>query len=165
MVIVRQKIKDRPHAAGEMLTLFDDESIYRQYRYSAYFTTLKLSATEVWRIYRNRADAENRIKELKYDFGFSSFNLNDFYATEAALTFSMLSYNMMSLFRMFILQSKTRHTLSTLRYKTFAIGAYFEKTGDHFILKLALSMKRREWCKGLWNQSNSVNLPFLFSIA
>jgi hypothetical protein len=165
MVIVRQKIKERPNAIGKTLTLFDDESIYRQYRYTAYFTTLKLSATEIWRLYRNRADAENRIKELKYDFGFSSFNLNDFYATEAALTFAMLSYNLMSLFRMFILQSKTQHTLSTLRYKTFAIGAYFEKVGEQFTLKLALSMKRREWCKGLWNQSNSVNFPFHFSIA
>jgi hypothetical protein len=165
MVIVRQRIKDRPNAIGKTLTLFDDASIYRQYRYTAYFTTLKFSATEVWRIYRNRADAENRIKELKYDFGFSSFNLDDFYATEAALTFAMLSYNIMSLFRMFILQSKTQHTLSTLRYKTFAIGAYFEKAGERFILKLALNMKRREWCKGLWNQSNSVNCPFQFSIA
>lgn len=165
MVIVRQKIKDRPNAIGKTLTLFDDESIYRQYRYTAYFTTLKLSATEVWRLYRNRADAENRIKELKYDFGFSSFNMNDFYATEAALTFAMLSYNLMSMFRLFILQSKTQHTLSTLRYKTFAIGAYFEKVGEQFTLKLALNMKRREWCKGLWNQSNSVSCPFKFSNA
>jgi hypothetical protein len=165
MVIVRQKIKDRPNAVGKTLKLFGEESIYRQYRYSAYFTTLKLSTTEVWRIYRNRADAENRIKELKYDFGFSSFNLNDFYATEAALTFAMLSYNLMALFRQFILQSKTQHTLSTLRYKTFAIGAYFEKIGDQFTLKLALNMKRREWCKGLWNQSNAVSFPFQFSNA
>jgi len=165
MVIVRQKIKDRPNAVGKTLKLFGEESIYRQYRYTAYFTTLKLSAMEVWRIYRNRADAENRIKELKYDFGFSSFNLNDFYATEAALTFAMLSYNLMALFRQFILQSKTQHTLSTLRYKTFAIGAYFEKVGDQFTLKLALNMKRREWCKGLWNQSNAVHFPFQFSNA
>ena len=165
MVIVRQKIKERPDAIGKTLKLFGEESIYRQYRYTAYFTTLKLSATEVWRIYRNRADAENRIKELKYDFGFSSFNLNDFYATEAALTFAMLSYNLMALFRQFILQSKTQHTLSTLRYKTFAIGAYFEKVGNQFTLKLALNMKRRQWCKGLWNQSNAVNFPFQFSNA
>jgi Transposase DDE domain group 1 len=165
MVVVRQKIKDRPNAIGKTLTLFDDGSIYRQYRYTAYFTTLKLSSIEVWRLYRNRADAENRIKELKYDFGLSSFNLNDFYATEAALTFAMLSYNLMALFRLFVLQSKTQHTLSTLRYKTFAIGAYFEKIGDQFTLKLALNMKRREWCKGLWNQSNSVSFPFQFSNA
>jgi hypothetical protein len=159
------RIQDRPNAVGKTLTLFDDESIYKQYRYTAYFTTLKLSAIEVWRVYRNRADAENRIKELKYDFGFSSFNLHDFYATEAALTFAMLSYNLMSLFRMFTLQSKTQHTLSTLRYKTFSIGAHFEQVGDQFTLKLALNIKRREWCKGLWNQSNSVHFPFQFSNA
>jgi hypothetical protein len=52
MVIVRQRIKDRPNAIGKTLTLFDDESIYKQYRYTAYFTTLKLSAIEVWSPFR-----------------------------------------------------------------------------------------------------------------
>jgi len=28
-----------------------------------------LPAEQIWKIYRQRADAENRIKELKYDFG------------------------------------------------------------------------------------------------
>ena len=40
---------------------------------------------EVWRTYRGRADCENRIKELKADFGLDTFNLHDFWATEAAL--------------------------------------------------------------------------------
>ena len=35
--------------------------------------------------------------------GVDSFNLNDFFATEAALTFAMIAYNLMSLFRMFVL--------------------------------------------------------------
>lgn len=48
-----------------------------------------MAASHVWRLYRNRVDAENRIKELKYDFGFNSFNLNGFYATEAALTLAI----------------------------------------------------------------------------
>ena len=77
----------------------------------------------------------------------------------------LMAYNLMALFRQFMMQSKTQHTLSTLRHKTFAIGAYFEKVGDQFILKLALNMKRREWCKGLWNQSNSASFPFQFSNA
>lgn len=50
---------------------------------------MKLAPTETWRLYRDRANAENRIKELKYDFGFDSFNLKGFYATEAALTFAI----------------------------------------------------------------------------
>jgi hypothetical protein len=46
-----------------------------------------------------RADAENRIKELKYDFGADSFNIQNFYATEAALNFVMMAYKFISLFR------------------------------------------------------------------
>lgn len=165
MIVVRQKIDKRPKSAGKMLKLFQDEDYYRQYRYSAYITNLTLSAADVWRLYRGRGDAENRIKELKYDFGFDSFNMQSFFGTEAALIFAMLAYNLMALFRQFILNSKVQHTLSTLRYKTFAIGAYFQKNKNKYILKLSLNMKRRKWFTGLWNQSNQVNLPFRFSNA
>jgi len=165
IVFVRQRIKLRPKAVGRTLKLFKDEEFYRQYRYSAYVTNLTLPAVEIWRLYRGRGDAENRIKELKYDFGFDSFNLKDFYGTEAALTIAMLAYNLMALFRQFILNSKTQHTLSTLRYKTFAIGAYFEKIKDKYILKIALHQKRREWFTGLWKNTNEINLPFIFSNA
>jgi len=165
MIVVRQKIEKRPKAAGKMLKLFQDEDYYRQYRYSAYITNLTLSAADVWRLYRGRGDAENRIKELKYDFGFDSFNMQSFFGTEAALIFAMLAYNLMALFRQFLLNSKVQHTLSTLRYKTFAIGAYFQKINNKYTLKLSLNMKRREWFAGLWNQSNQVNLPFKFSNA
>lgn len=57
---------------------------------------------------------------------------------KAALIFPMIAYNLMSLFRLFVLQEKTQKTLSTLRYRTFAIGAYFERTGDTLKLKIAL---------------------------
>lgn len=165
IVMVRQRIKDRPKAPGKQLTLFADEEIYKNYRYSAYVTNLKLPAVEIWRLYRGRGDAENRIKELKYDFGFDSFNLNNFFATEAALTFAMFSYNLMSLFRLFVLQEKTQKTLSTLRYRTFAIGAYFEKVNGNLVLKIALNKKRRAWFSGLWNYSNDYKFPFQLSTA
>ena len=78
---------------------------------------------------------------------------------------AMLAYNLMSLFRLFILNSKTQHTLSTLRYKVFAIGAYFEKEKGQYILRLALHQKRREWFTGLWNNTNNIKLPLIFSNA
>jgi len=165
IVIVRQKIKERPKAPGKQLTLFVEEEIYRNYRYSAYVTSLNLPAAEIWQLYRGRGDAENRIKELKYDFGFDSFNLNSFFATEAALTFAMIAYNLMSLFRMFVLQEKTQRTLSTIRYKTFAVGAYFEKINNKLVLKIALNKKRRAWFSGLWNYAQEYNLPFKYSNA
>jgi IS4 transposase len=165
IVTVRQRIKDRPQAPGKQLTLFPEEEIYKNYRYSAYATNMKLAPAEIWRIYRGRADAENRIKELKYDFGFDSFNLKDFYATEAALIFSMIAYNLMALFRTFVLQEKTQKTLSTLRYRTFAIGAYFEKLNGKLVLKIALNKKRRAGFDGLWNHAKIFEYPFVSSIA
>lgn len=164
VVIVRQLIKERPKAPGKALRLFE-QTEHQQYRYSAYITNLTLAAAEIWRLYRGRGDAENRIKELKYDFGFDSFNLKAFEGTQAALTFAMIAYNLMSLFRQFILQGRTQQMLSTLRYKAFAIGAYFEQDQGRYILKLALSLKRREWFSGLWNYAKSFNLPFIYSIA
>ncbi len=54
----------------------------------------------------------------------------------------MIAYNLMSIFRLFVsLQEKTQKTLSTLRYRTFAIGAYFEKVGDTLKLKILHSPK------------------------
>jgi hypothetical protein len=165
LIIVRQKIKDRPNAPGKQLRIFLEEEVFKNYRYSAYVTNMNLAPVEIWRLYRGRANAENRIKELKYDFGFDSFNLKDFYATEAALTFVMIAYNLMALFRTFVLQEKTQKTLSTLRYRTFAVGAYFEKINDSLVLKIALSKKRRHWFSGLWNYSKAFDYPFEFSNA
>jgi hypothetical protein len=77
----------------------------------------------------------------------------------------MIAYNLMSLFRMFVLQEKTQKTLSTLRYRTFAIGAYFEKVNGKLVLKIALNKKRRAWFSGLWNYSKEYNFPFQLSNA
>jgi Transposase DDE domain group 1 len=165
IVVVRQRVKERPKAPGKQLKMFSEENIYKNYRYSAYVTNMKLPAAEIWRLYRGRGDAENRIKELKHDFGFDSFNLNGFFATEAALTFAMISYNLMALFRMFVLQEKTQKTLSTLRYRTFAIGAYFEKVNGNLVLKIALNKKRRTWFSGLWNFRYDDNFLLQFSNA
>ena len=162
LILVRQKINLRPKATGKQLRLFHDEVLLENYRYSAYVTNLEFAPAEIWRLYRQRANAENRIKELKYDFGFDSFNMKDFFGTEAALTFAMLAYNLMAIFRTFVLQSKTQKRLSTLRHQIFAVGAYFEKSGDRMILKIALHKKRREWFSGLWESSKGFDYPFAF---
>ena len=163
IVIVRQKIARRPDAPGKTLSLFPEDEIHRNYRYSVYITNVEYASTDVWRNYRARGDAENRIKELKQDFGAESFNLKGFFPTEAALIFAMIAYNLMSIFRIFVLQEKTQKTLSTLRYRTFAIGAYFEKVNDTLKLRIALTKKRRKWFVGLWDYP--INIPLNISIA
>ena len=78
------------------MKLFKDEELCWQYRYSAYVTNITLPTVEIWRLYKAKGNTENR-KKLKYDFGFDSFNLNNFCSTEAALTMVILAYNLMSL--------------------------------------------------------------------
>jgi len=153
MIMVRQRVKERPKATGKTLRLFADDEEIAGYRYGCYMTSLGLPAVEVWRLYRGRADAENRIKELKGDFGLEGFCVRGFSATEAAMNFAMLGYNLMSLFRQAVVCKTVHHTLKTLRYKVFAVGGYVTKDGSRRILRLALAMKRRRWFEGLWSKS------------
>jgi hypothetical protein len=161
IIMVRQEIDKRPKASGKQLRLFEESEIYKNYRYSCFVTNLDHSAKMVYDIYRNRADAENRIKELKYDFGAESFNSQDFWATEATLNFVMIAYNIMSLFRQAIMGTKVQHFMKTLRYQVFAIGGYMVRKGNSRILKLSLEMKRREWFLGLWSSTKLMDWPFL----
>jgi hypothetical protein len=161
LVVVRQQIKKRPKATGKQLKMFKDEGIYQNYRYSCYITNLELSAHMVWIMYRGRADCENRIKEIKEDFGFDNFNMQDFAATEAALNFVVVAYNIMSLFKQAVLRSDTLHQLKTLRYKIFAIGGYITRSGNQKLLNLSLSMRKRKWIEGIWNQSQNFSWPFV----
>ena len=98
-IVVRKTVDIRPKSGGKLL--FDDPG----YRFSCYVTNMDLPVDVLWNIYNGRADCENRIKELKQDFGLDQFCLKDFWATEAAFRFIMIAYNIMSLFRFFSLQS------------------------------------------------------------
>jgi hypothetical protein len=155
IVVVRQHIKARPKATGKLL--FPDEEVYRNYRYSAYVTNLKSSAELVWEQYRKRADCENRIKELEYDFGADNFCMDDFYATEAALRTVMIGYNLMALFKLTILQTKHSQRLTTIRLKCLSIGSWLVKSGRKDVLKMSVSMKNRLWMDGLFLNTSNFN--------
>jgi hypothetical protein len=160
LVMVRQKISRRPKAAGRQITLFGEIIDNGAYRYSCFVTNIiDLPSAVIWRTYRGRANAENRIKELKYDFGFDSFNMDEFYATEAALGFVMLAYNLMSLFKHAVIRGDKMNMLSTLKYKLFNISAFITKNGNAKILNLALISKRRQWFLGLWDNSKTFAIP------
>lgn len=161
LVVVRQHIEKRPKATGKQLKLFAEEGIYENYRYSCYITNLELSPKMVWDMYRGRADCENRIKEIKEDFGFDHFNMQDFAATEAALNFVVVAYNIMSLFKQAVLRTDTLHQLKTLRYKIFAVGGYITRSGNQRLLHLSLNMKRRKWIEGIWSNTQKFSWPFV----
>jgi hypothetical protein len=156
IIVIRQSVSDR-EPPGKNLSLFPDDPAAKSWRYSALVTDLALPAVEVWRIYRGRADAENRIKELKADFGLDAFNMRDFWATEAALSFAMLAYNLMSLFRQAVMRTPVKHTLSTLLGMVLGVGGAWKGGAGNNLLLLSDPRKKRAWFSGLW--ANATGLP------
>ena len=99
---------------------------------------MDLPLDQIWNIYNNRADYEDRIKELKNDFGLDSFYSQDFWATEASFRFIMVAYNLMGLIRHFALNHHNKATLKTLKSYCFALGAWTLNHANRKVLKIYL---------------------------
>ena len=154
LIVIRQHMLRKPNGVpGKTLSLFADDPDLQGWRYGAMVTDMSLPAIEIWNLYRGRADCENRIKELKADFGLNSFVLREFWATETALSVSMLAYNLMSVFRHAVMRQSVHNTLATLHHKVLAVGAFWDNPAvkpDKPILRLAVARQRRRWFEGLW---------------
>lgn len=157
-VIVKKRVDIRPKAGGKQL--FEE---LPGHRFSCYVTNLNLPLDQIWNIYNSRADCENRIKELKQDFGLENFCLEDFWATEASFRFIMVAYNLMSLFRHFALNHHNRATLGTLKSYCFALGAWVVNHANKRVLKISLPVKRRSWMDGIFSQIQNLSPPFKYA--
>ncbi len=164
IVVVKQCIPLRPKSGGKIIRLFDEDAYYENYRYHAFVTNEILPAEQIWNQYKGRGDAENRIKELKYDFAIEGFNVKEFYATEAAFRMVMITYNLLSLFRQCVLQSPIQQRLSNIRFNCFTVGAWVTKQGNAKVIKMALKMKRRQWMDGLFAKYAYLNMPISLKI-
>lgn len=164
VIMIRQEIEKRPKSAGKkikQLELFSQENDLGKYRYSCYVTNLDFPAKIVYDAYRGRADSENRIKELKYDFSLDKFVSHSFWATEACGNFIIMAYNFLSLFRHALINSPKKSFLKTIRYELISTPAYFSKSKDKHILYLARSLKTRETFKGIWEAIDYFELPYI----
>lgn len=159
-LVVRKQISRRPQAAGKLL--FDD---LPDYRFSLYVTNPDLPPDQIWNIYNTRADCENRIRELKQDFGLDAFCLQDFWAAEASFRLIMVAYHLMSLFRHAALQSRNTATLATLRSYCFAIGGWVRQHARQRVLKLSLPRPKRPWMDAIFAQIEARPPPFAYFIA
>jgi hypothetical protein len=139
MIAVRKRLDKYPKASWKLLFL---DEMNERYRYSVFVTNLDLPAQYIWNLYKDRADAKNRIKELKYDFGSDNFCLKHFFAQEAAFRFIMVAYNLMSLFRQVVLRENRQSTLKMLRFKCFTLGAWITERSRKRTLKIALVQKK-----------------------
>jgi hypothetical protein len=116
------------------------------------------------KVYRKRrGDVENRIKELKEDSGAEGFCMDNFYATQTAMRFTMMAYNLMSLFRQLTHQKQPQPELSTLRVNCFAVGSWIENDTVGRVLKLSVPLKRRQWYDSLFANIKNTSLPLSLS--
>ena len=150
LVVIREQIRNGKTNRGK--TLFD----MTEYTYTAILTNMTLEAVEVWRFYNKRADVENRIKELKEDFGADGFCLDSFYGTEAVLRLIGFLYNLITLFRNRIL-GDPRPRLKTLRFKILFVAGVLGTAGRKSVLRLSASSSLRNQLETLFSRIKSLN--------
>lgn len=162
-VVVRKDASKLEKSGGK--TLFPEYDEFSKYRYSAFVTNSKLSGDLIWQLYKQRANAENQIKELKENYGIEGFCSESFEATESAFRWAMVAYNLMSLFKLMVVKSKSFPMLSTLKFQCIAIGGYIVRRSRKSVLKLAVQDKRRGFLDKLFLNLSGTEPPFHFSNA
>lgn len=141
LIVIRQRVADRPNAGGRMLLDVPG------YRFQALITNLPSSVAplEVWRRYNGRADIENRIKEIGDQFGVKALCARRFWATEAIHLFAILAYNLCVLLQRRLGQLE-RCELNTLRWRLFTRAAVWSRAQGKACVRLAVPKgEARQW--------------------
>jgi len=93
------------------------------FEYFYFVTNTELSSEKVVIAYEKRGNAENYIKEAKYDMAVGRLLLKSFWANEAIFQLMMLSYNLFLLFKLeFLGISGFRQQIKTFRLKYVFLG-------------------------------------------
>jgi hypothetical protein len=137
IVVVREEIRERPDAKGRRL--FEVPG----YTFHGVVTTLALSPVEAWRFYNHRADCENRLKELKDDFGAMGFCSRSFDGTEAVFRLICFLFNLVALFKRDVTRNESPQ-LGSLRTEILVVGGIVGSVARRQVLRLGLQGPRRE---------------------
>lgn len=116
----------------------DEEICSGGYVYRAIATNRdELNNDQIIHWYNQRAeDSENRIKELKLDFGGDVLPCSNFDANALYFSITALSFNLFALMRQLLPEELTRHRAITIRWRLYAIAAKVVKTGRQTFFKL-----------------------------
>ena len=130
LIVQRKAIQGQANLELESENNADELSI-GGYIYRAIATNRdELSDSSIVHWYNQRAeDSENRIKELKLDFGGDTLPCSDFKANALYFLISALSYNIFALMRALLPEELSHHRATTLRWRLYAMAAKVVKTG------------------------------------
>jgi len=104
-----------------------------------------LSSEEVVLFYEKRGNAENYIKEAKYDMAVGHLLLQSFWANEAIFQLMMLAYNLFLLFKMdFANGTEYRQQIKTFRLKYIFLAGKIIRMARSVVLKIPTNYPYRE---------------------
>ena len=115
------------------------------YEYFYFVTNTELPSEKVVIAYEKRGNAENYIKEAKYDMAVGHLLLQSFWANEAIFQLMMLAYNLFLLFKMdFAKGTEYRQQIKTFRLKYIFLAGKIIRTARSVIMKLSEKYPYRE---------------------
>ncbi len=109
-----------------------------EYEYFYFVTNTELPSEKVVIAYEKRGNAENYIKEAKYDMAVGHLLLQSFWANEAIFQLMMLAYNIFLLFKMdFANGTEYRQQIKTFRLKYIFLAGKITRMARSVVLKLS----------------------------
>lgn len=148
LVRLRHRVSDEEERGGKRLLDVPG------YRFQALVTSLTQATHRplaVWRYYNGRADCENVIKELHEGFALPTLCLENFWASEAALSLATLTCNLTVRFQR-QLGWQRKVTVASLRFRLFVTAGGVSHPGGKTTVKLAVPQRERGWWRRLWEK-------------
>jgi len=139
-VVVRKLIRTEDN--GQLL-LFDH--LYKWHYQVICHNNLDMSPYEVWKDYNQRAGIELVVRELDYGYFLTKVPTGDYLANFAYFWHSVIAYNIMLIFKRYILQGEWRNkTISTLRKKLFNIPGRLVNHSGRMVMRVIKEFKEAE---------------------
>jgi len=147
IVLIRHRMSEKRRTGGKMLLECPG------YLFQALVTSLPASVPPiaVWRDYNGRAGIENVIKELDYGFALPKLCCKSFWATEAALSLAVLTYNLSVLFARH-LGWLDKVTIGTLRFRLFCTAGILSHGQGRTTVKLGVPLENQPWWRQIWEK-------------
>jgi hypothetical protein len=115
------------------------------FEYFYFVTNTELPSEKVVIAYEKRGNAENYIKEAKYDMAVGHLLLQSFWANEAIFQLMMLAYNLFLLFKMdFANGTEYRQQIKTFRLKYIFLAGKIIRMARSVVLKLSKNYPYQE---------------------
>lgn len=108
-----------------------------EFEYFFFVTNTALPAEAVVAFYKKRGNAENYIKEAKYDLAVGHLLIRSFWANEAIFQLMMMAYNLFLLLKMDRgMETEYRQQVKTFRLKYIFLAGKIVRSARRVVLKL-----------------------------